>query len=344
MDIELLKKQILNSFNEGLDKVDNKHSLYDLKSKFLGKKSVINQELKKLSDYSPEEKKEYGGSLNSIRQEILSIIKHTEDKLDEEELQKKLNYESIDITLPGRKYSKGRIHPLSQVIREVKQIFSYLGFTHVSGPEIEEDWYNFTALNVPEDHPAREMHDTFYCLNHSKLLRTHTSAVEIRHLLKNEPPVKVISVGRVYRSDYDATHTPMFHQLEGIHIGDNINVTHLKNCIEVFLRLFFNVKKLPIRFRVSYFPFTEPSFEVDVLCDRSKKGDIKIGEGNDWLEIMGCGILHQKVLKSTNVSSDKYQGFAFGMGLERLAMVKYGISDLRSFFENDIRWLNHFGF
>lgn len=342
--MELLKKQILDSLSKELHLVKNKQELHALKSKFLGKKSLINNEMKKLSTLTHEERKSFGQNLNIIREKITDILKKKEEQLIEHELQKKLNAESIDITLPGRNHLRGKIHPLSKVIDEVKQIFSYLGFIHEEGPEIENDWNNFTALNIPQDHPARDMHDTFYCLDSKYLLRTHTSTVQIRHLLHHKPPVKLISVGRVYRSDYDATHTPMFHQVEGLYLDKSINVAHLKSCIETFLRLFFEIKKLPIRFRISYFPFTEPSFEVDILCDRSNKNSIQIGKGNDWLELMGCGMVHKEVLKNTNVSSDLYQGFAFGIGIERLAMIKYGISDLRSFFENDIRWLKHYGF
>jgi len=246
--------------------------------------------------------------------------------------------------LPGRTYFAGKIHPVSQVIDEVTSIFSEIGFSVEEGPDVENEYYNFSALNTPENHPARDMHDTFY-LDRSKdlLLRTHTSPVQIRTMLKGKPPFKIIAPGRTYRCDSDQTHSPMFHQLEGLHIDKNINMGHLKGCLYYFVKKFFEVEKVKIRFRPSHFPFTEPSAEVDIGY-KIQDGKIKIGEGDKWLEILGCGMVHPNVLKNVKVNPKQYQGYAFGVGIDRLAMLKYGINDLRAFFESDIRWLEFYGF
>ena len=247
-------------------------------------------------------------------------------------------------TLPIRPYQQGKIHPVSQVIDEISSIFSEIGFSVAEGPDVETEYNNFTALNTPEDHPARDMHDTFYLEKNKKLLlRTHTSPVQIRTMLNGKPPFKIIVPGRTYRCDSDQTHAPMFHQLEGLHIDKNITMGHLKGCLDYFIKEFFEVKNVKMRFRPSHFPFTEPSAEVDIGY-RIENEKIVIGEGNKWLEILGCGMVHPNVLKNAKVNYKKYRGFAFGMGIDRLAMLKYGINDLRAFFETDYRWLSHFGF
>ena len=250
----------------------------------------------------------------------------------------------MDVTLSTRPAYEGKLSPITQTIAEVTKIFQKMGFETALGPDIEDDYHNFTALNIPPEHPARQLHDTFYIKNKkNKLLRTHTSPVQIRTLEKKKPPLKIIAPGRTYRADSDMTHTPMFHQVEGLYLDTNVNMSQLKGCIMDFCKEFFEIDDLPVRFRPSFFPFTEPSAEIDIGCYKDKK-NIRIGNGGSWLEIMGCGMVHNKVLKYCKIDSKKYQGFAFGLGVERLAMLKYGISDLRSFFDSDIKWLNNFGF
>ena len=254
--------------------------------------------------------------------------------------------EKIDITLSPVPESKGTIHPISQTIDEITLIFGEMGFTVAEGPDIEDDWHNFTALNIPLDHPARQEHDTFYLPGEDgerKVLRTHTSPVQIRTMTDGEPPIRIIVPGRTYRSDYDATHSPMFHQVEGLVIDKTSHMGHLKGCLIEFCRAFFEVDDLPVRFRPSYFPFTEPSAEVDIGCTR-EGGEFRIGHGDDWLEILGSGMINPNVLSNCGIDPNEYQGFAFGMGVERVAMLKYGIPDLRTFFESDLRWLRHYGF
>tara|TARA_B100001245_G_scaffold141567_1_gene105476 strand:+ start:235 stop:1029 length:795 start_codon:yes stop_codon:yes gene_type:complete len=255
-----------------------------------------------------------------------------------------LQKEEMDVTLSTRPLDEGKLNPITQTIAEVTKIFQKMGFETALGPDIEDDYHNFTALNIPPEHPARQLHDTFYIKNkNNKLLRTHTSPVQIRTLEKKKPPLRIIAPGRTYRADSDMTHTPMFHQVEGLYLDVNVNMSQLKGCIMDFCREFFEIDDLPVRFRPSFFPFTEPSAEIDIGCFKDKK-QIRIGNGGNWLEIMGCGMVHNKVLKYCKINSNKYQGFAFGLGVERLAMLKYGISDLRSFFDSDIKWLNNFGF
>lgn len=341
---------IYQEFKSSIKIVENEKELNDIRVKFLGKNGSVTNEAKKIALVSQDEKKEFGAKVNKLKDAIQKEIQEVKNYIEDKVLNEKLKSESIDVTLPGRGYQRGKIHPISHTIDIIKNIFYSMGFQHVDGPDIDNEWNNFTALNIPENHPARQMHDTFYIESKSgdkediRLLRTHTSTVQIRHMLKNKPPLKIFSVGKVYRSDHDATHTPMFHQLECLVVDEKTNVMDLQACLKTFLRLFFDSDQIPMRFRSSYFPFTEPSFEVDVKCDRSKKGEIQVGKGDDWLEILGCGMVNQKVLENVGIDSTKYQGFAFGVGVERLAMLKYNISDLRSFFEGDIRWLNHYGF
>jgi phenylalanyl-tRNA synthetase alpha chain len=337
-------KKIKEEYLLRLDKVLDQYKLNEIKTELFGKNGIISNKFKKLGSIDEGKRKEFASELNFLKNELQDLILKKNENIQNQEINKKLKDDNIDVTLPGRSYFAGKIHPVSQVIDEVTSIFSEIGFSVEEGPDVESEYYNFSALNTPENHPARDMHDTFY-LHHSKdfLLRTHTSPVQIRTMLKSKPPFKIIAPGRTYRCDSDQTHSPMFHQLEGLHIDKNINMGHLKGCLYYFVKKFFEVDKVKIRFRPSHFPFTEPSAEVDIGY-KIQNGKIKIGEGNKWLEILGCGMVHPNVLKNVKVNPKKYQGYAFGVGIDRLAMLKYGINDLRAFFENDIRWLEFYGF
>jgi len=336
--------QINSNFNGKINSIKSKEELQNLKTEFFGKNGQLTTQFKKLGSLPQEKKKNFASSLNELKDNLISLIELKFLELETKEINEKLKDEKVDITLPIRPFSKGKIHPVSQVIDEISSIFSEVGFSIAEGPDVETEHNNFTALNTPEDHPARDMHDTFYLDENKKvLLRTHTSPVQIRTMLNEKPPFKIIVPGRTYRCDSDQTHAPMFHQLEGLHIDKNINMSHLKGCLNYFIKEFFEVKNIKMRFRPSHFPFTEPSAEVDIGY-RLENGRIIVGEGDKWLEILGCGMVHPNVLKNVKVDTKKYQGFAFGMGIDRLAMLKYGINDLRAFFENDYRWLNHFGF
>ena len=339
-EIEKIKSQYLDK----LDKCSSTDDLNKIKNELFGKNGLITNQFKFIATKTENEKKSFAIKLNEIKiilQEKLNLVIK---QIEIEEINNKLSKEKIDVTLPERSFKQGKIHPVSQVIDEISSIFSEIGFSVAEGPDVENEYNNFTALNTPQNHPARDMHDTFY-LSEDKnlLLRTHTSPVQIRTMLKGKPPFKIIAPGRTYRCDSDQTHTPMFHQLEGLHIDKDINMGHLKGCLNYFIKEFFEVKKLKMRFRPSHFPFTEPSAEVDIGYDL-KDGKIVIGEGNKWLEILGCGMVHPNVLINSKVDPSKYQGFAFGIGIDRLAMLKYGIKDLRSFFESNYKWLNHYGF
>ena len=336
--------------NEVLIKIKEANSLDDLENlrvQVLGKKGSITSLMKQLGSLEPYKRREAGQILNSLQKNIIESIDNKKSSLEETYLNEKLKNEVLDITLPTRPENIGRIHPLSKTMDEVISIFAQMGFTVAEGPDIESDFYNFTALNIPQEHPARQEHDTFYFNEDEngerKVLRTHTSPVQIRTMEKLKPPLRVIVPGRTYRSDHDATHSPMFHQCEGLVIGDNLNMSHLKGCLIDFCRIFFGVDDLPVRFRPSYFPFTEPSAEVDIGCSR-KSGELIIGEGDEWLEILGSGMVNPRVLQNCGLDPNEHQGFAFGMGLERVAMLKYGIPDLRPFFDSDLRWMKHYGF
>ena len=336
--------------NEVLIKIKEANSLDDLENlrvQVLGKKGSITSLMKQLGSLEPDKRREVGQILNSLQKNIIEYIDKKKSSLEETYLNEKLKNEALDITLPTRPENIGRIHPLSKTMDEVISIFAQMGFTVAEGPDIESDFYNFTALNIPQEHPARQEHDTFYFNEDEngerKVLRTHTSPVQIRTMEKLKPPLRVIVPGRTYRSDHDATHSPMFHQCEGLVIGDNLNMSHLKGCLIDFCRIFFGVDDLPVRFRPSYFPFTEPSAEVDIGCSR-KSGELIIGEGDEWLEILGSGMVNPRVLQNCGLDPNEHQGFAFGMGLERVAMLKYGIPDLRPFFDSDLRWMKHYGF
>lgn len=327
-----------------LEEVNNIASISELETlriKYLGKKGIISIEMKSLSSLSTNEKKVKGQELNLLKSFFEKELQNKKTYIEQEKLNKKIQKEKIDSSLPPKDFKTGKIHPISQSTFKIIEIFNSMGFSVKSGPDIETDFNNFTALNIPSHHPAREMQDTFYVQD--KVLRTHTSPVQVRTMLDTKPPIRIIVPGRTYRSDYDATHTPMFHQVEGLLIDENSNMGHLKGCLIDFLKEFFEIENINYRFRPSYFPFTEPSAEMDIAFTK-KDNVIKIGEGNDWLEILGCGMVNPKVLENCKIDSSKYQGFAFGMGIERLSMLKYGIADLRTFFESDFRWLNHYGF
>jgi phenylalanyl-tRNA synthetase alpha chain len=337
-------EKISSSFNEKIKAINSKEDLQNLKTEFFGKSGLVTNQFKTLGSLATEKKKEFATNLNKIKNSLINQIEKKNLEIETKEINEKLKDERIDVTLPIRPLRRGKIHPVSQVIDEISSIFSEIGFSVAEGPDIETEYNNFTALNTPEDHPARDMHDTFYLEENKKvLLRTHTSPVQIRTMLNEKPPFKIIVPGRTYRCDSDQTHAPMFHQLEGLHIDKNITMSHLKGCLDYFIKEFFEVKNVKMRFRPSHFPFTEPSAEVDIGY-KLENGKIVIGEGDKWLEILGCGMVHPNVLKNVNVDTKKYQGYAFGIGIDRLAMLKYGINDLRAFFETDYRWLNHFGF
>jgi phenylalanyl-tRNA synthetase alpha chain len=312
----------------------------------LGRNGQVTGLLKGLGALAPDERKARGAAVNRLKDEIEVALGAAKSRVDQASLEQRLKEERIDVTLPVKAESDGRIHPISQTIDELIAIFGEMGFTVAEGPHIEEDFYNFTALNIPPEHPARQEQDTFYLAGPEgsrKVLRTHTSPVQIRTMQAQKPPIRIIVPGRTFRSDHDATHSPMFHQVEGLVIDKHIHMGHLKGCLIEFCRTFFDIDDLPVRFRASYFPFTEPSAEVDIGCSR-EGGGLKIGAGADWLEILGCGMVHPKVLANCGVDPAEYQGFAFGMGIERIAMLKYGIPDLRTFYESDLRWLRHYGF
>ena len=339
-DIKKIKDEYLGKLNGDL----NLESVNNIKTELFGKNGAISNSFKKLGSMQSDERKKFASELNFIKEELQEKINNKLQEIEIKEINSKLENEKVDVTLPERNIFQGKIHPVSQVIDEISSIFSEIGFSVEEGPDVENEHYNFTALNTPDNHPARDMHDTFYLDNNKKLLlRTHTSPVQVRTMLKGKPPFKIIAPGRTYRSDSDQTHSPMFHQVEGLHIDKDINMGHLKGCLNYFIKEFFEVDKIQMRFRPSHFPFTEPSAEVDIGYEL-KDGKIIIGEGDKWLEILGCGMVHPNVLKNVNVNPDKYQGYAFGIGIDRLGMLKYGINDLRAFFETDYRWLNHFGF
>jgi phenylalanyl-tRNA synthetase alpha chain len=334
-------KSELDAILGKINDADTTKLLEEIRILYLGKSGILTSIMHSMSNLDPEAKRTLGKDLNNLKQAITQAIETRKCHLEERQLNKQLESEWIDLSLPPKQYTTGTIHPISRAISEITEIFVTLGFKIADGPEIEEEFFNFDALNIPANHPARQMHDTFY-MPDSMLLRTHTSNVEIRHMKENKPPYRIIAPGRVYRHDFDATHAPMFHQIEGLCIDTKLTMAHLKWTIIEFLKAFFEKDTIPVRFRPSYFPFTEPSAEVDIACKRTKN-DLIIGETDSWLEVMGCGMTHPNVLTNVGLDSNIYQGFAFGMGVERLAMLKYGISDLRDFFSSDIRWLKHYG-
>ncbi len=323
--------------------------LEDLRVAALGKKGEISLQMRELGKMTPEERQTAGPALNALKDEINSALIAKKAAMGDAALDERLRSEWLDVTLPARMRPAGTIHPITQVTEEVTAIFADMGFAVAEGPQIESDWYNFDALNIPGHHPARAEMDTFYTHRAEgdnrppHVLRTHTSPVQIRALEAQGAPIRIICPGRVYRADYDQTHTPMFHQVEGLAIDTDISMANLKWCLEEFVKAFFEVDHVELRFRASHFPFTEPSAEVDIRCSW-EGGTLKVGEGDDWLEILGSGMVHPKVLAAAGVDATKYQGFAFGVGIDRIAMLKYGIPDLRAFFDSDLRWLRHYGF
>lgn len=321
-------------------------ALEDVRVAFLGKSGEITSQLKTLGSLPPDERKAQGAAINEVKDAVTAALEARKALLERAEMDAKLASETLDITLPHATLSRGSIHPITQVIEELTAIFADFGFSVAEGPQVEDDFHNFTALNIPENHPARQMHDTFYLQGegtNAPVLRTHTSPVQIRSMLANKPPIRIIAPGPTYRCDSDQTHTPMFHQIEGLVIEKNVHMGHLKGLLHDMLAAFFGLEKVPMRFRASFFPFTEPSAEVDIGCKRGRDA-LTIGEGNDWLEVAGCGMVHPNVLRHGGINPDEWQGFAFGFGIERLAMLKYNIPDLRTFFAGDARWLKHYGF
>jgi phenylalanyl-tRNA synthetase alpha chain len=324
---------IIGGIATKLDSIKTIDELEDVRIEYLGKNGVITSEMKKLTSMSDEDKKEHGRLINNLRDHIASLISKKKEELTQEELIRKLSIETIDISLPSKSYKVGSIHPISRTISELVSIFKEIGFSIKNGPSIETDWYNFEALNIEKNHPARQMHDTFY-FDNDRLLRTQTSTIQIRSMENSKPPLRFVSPGRTYRCDSDATHSPMFHQMEALWVDENVHLGHLKYLVIDFIKKYFNDPNIEFRFRPSFFPFTEPSFEVD----------IKMPGINKWLEVLGCGLIHPHVLQNVNIDAEKYSGLALGVGIERFAMLKYGIRDLRQFFENDMRWIKHYSF
>ena len=344
-DIETLKSTTLNAIRDAQDEA----TLETIRIEAIGKKGSISELMKTLGKMTPEERQVMGPRLNALKDEVTEAIAARKEALADAALDARLAAEMVDVTLPVRRapQTQGRIHPVSQVIDEITAIFADMGFSIAEGPDVETDFNNFTALNIPEEHPARQDHDTFYLKPRQDgsrmVLRTHTSPVQVRTMMNVKPPIRVVCPGRTYRSDSDQTHTPMFHQVEGLVIDKTSHMGHLKGTLEAFCKAFFEVDNVTLRFRSSYFPFTEPSMEVDVQCER-RGNELIIGQGDGWLEILGCGMVHPNVLRNCGIDPNEYQGFAWGMGIDRIAMLKYGIPDLRAFFEGDLRWLNHYGF
>jgi phenylalanyl-tRNA synthetase alpha chain len=343
MSLQTLEQSLI----EGISAAADETELESLRVSALGKKGAISERMKTLADMTPDERRTAGAELNALKEKIGEAIAAKKATFQAKSLEARLVTEKIDVTLPARPETQGSIHPVSQVWEEIVQIWGDLGFSVAEGPHIENDFYNFGALNMPAEHPARQEHDTFYF--HPKadgsrmLLRTHTSPVQIRTMLNEKPPIRIIAPGRTFRSDSDQTHTPMFHQIEGLVIDEETHLGHLKWVLAEFCKAFFEIDEVKMRFRASHFPFTEPSMEIDINCSW-EGGQVKIGQGTSWLEILGSGMVHPNVIKAGGLDPDRYQGFAFGMGLDRIAMLKYGIPDLRAFFEADLRWLRHYGF
>ena len=342
-DLHTLEERML----AGIETAGDLPALEQARVAALGKKSPLTQAMKGLGRLDIDARKEAGARLNQIKRRLADALDARSAALERTALDQRLATARVDVTLPPRPEADGTIHPISQVLDELIAILADMGFRVVEGPDIEDDFHNFTALNIPPEHPARQMHDTFYFGadegGERMLLRTHTSPVQIRTMQAEPPPHRIIAPGRTYRCDYDMTHTPMFHQIEGLVIDESTHMGHLKGCLIDLARAFFEVEDLPVRFRPSYFPFTEPSAEMDIGCSR-EGGGLRIGHGADWMEILGCGMVHPKVLEIVGLDPARYQGFAFGLGVERPAMLKYGMPDLRSFFDADLRWLRHYGF
>lgn len=333
--------ELMDQAHQELSSAASLAALDEVRVRYMGKKGVLTNQLKQLGQLPPEQRREAGQEINKAKQALAAALEARKESMQEEALNARLQAERVDVTLPGRGGETGSLHPITLTIKRIEAIFAQLGFDVVEGPEIEDDFHNFTALNVPEHHPARAMHDTFY-FDDGLLLRTHTSSVQIHTMEEQEPPYRVIAPGRVYRCDSDVTHSPMFHQVEGLMVDTDVTFADLKGVLDAFFKAFFEVDELPVRFRASYFPFTEPSAETDIQCVLCEGEGCKVCSHTGWLEVMGCGMVHPEVLKHTGVDAEKYTGFAFGFGVERLAMLRYGIDDLRILFDNDTRFLQQF--
>jgi phenylalanyl-tRNA synthetase alpha chain len=342
-DLDALERALVQRVTAAADEP----ALEAVRVEALGKQGAVSMLMRTLGTMAPEQRQAMGPKLNGLKDRLGEAIVARRAELAEVALEAQLKAEALDVTLPAQRTRLGAIHPVSHVMEELASIFGEMGFALEEGPDIESDWMNFTALNFPEKHPARDMHDTFFFnpdeKGERKLLRTHTSPVQIRTMLKQKPPIRMICMGRTYRCDSDATHTPMFHQIEGLVIDEVTTMADLKGTLMAFIKAYFEIDDVEVRFRPHHFPFTEPSAEMDVRCDRSG-GQLKIGTGDDWLEILGCGMVHPNVIKNCGLDPEKHQGYAFGLGVDRLAMLKYGLPDLRPFFDADVRWLKHYGF
>lgn len=336
-ELEKILSEALNQFAV----TENAVELEQVKARFLGKDGHVTALLKGLGKLSSEERPVAGARINQIKQSIEKALQQKREALQYNQLQQKLKTESLDVTLPGRGMGSGGIHPVTRTLERIEVLFRSLGFSVASGPEIESDFYNFTALNIPENHPARAMHDTFY-IDEKHVLRTHTSPVQIRYMENNDPPIRIIAPGRVYRCDSDMTHSPMFHQVEGLWIDENVSFSVLKEVLSDFMQCYFERDDLQVRFRPSFFPFTEPSAEMDIQCVQCNGKGCRVCSQTGWLEVLGSGMVHPNVLKHVNIDSEKYLGFAFGLGVERLAMLRYGVADLRLFYDGDLRFLKQF--
>jgi len=343
-DLDTLRQSWLTRIADASDEA----ALEEARVAAIGKKGEVSLKMRELGKMSPEERQTAGPALNALKNELTSALSARRESFANAALEERLRSEWMDVSLSPRPMRQGSIHPISQVTEEVTAIFADMGYSVAEGPQIETDWYNFDALNIPSHHPARAEMDTFYTARAEgddrppHVLRTHTSPVQIRHMQKHGAPCRIIAPGRVYRADYDQTHTPMFHQVEGLALGEDISMANLKWTLEEFFSAFFG-REVRTRFRASHFPFTEPSAEVDIQCSW-ENGQVRVGEGDSWLEVLGSGMVHPHVLKSGGIDTTKFQGFAFGMGIDRMAMLKYGIPDLRAFFDSDLRWLRHYGF
>ncbi len=335
-NLESLARESVEAVNQAADA----DSLERLRVLYLGKKGLVTEQLKLISTLDPEKRRSFGQAVNALKQELTETIRSRGENLAGQAIEARLEAERIDVTLPGRHATSGSWHPISRTIARMEDIFASLGFDSAEGPEIEDDFYNFEALNIPADHPARAMHDTFY-VDDKSVLRTHTSPVQVRYMLEHKPPLQVIAPGRVYRCDSDMTHTPMFHQVEGLAVGEGITFGHLRGVLSYFLREFFETD-LKVKFRPSYFPFTEPSAEVDISCVFCGGPGCRVCKHTGWIEILGCGMVHPEVFRHVGVDYEKYTGYAFGMGVERLTLLRYGVDDLRLFFDNDVSFLAQF--
>jgi phenylalanyl-tRNA synthetase alpha chain len=333
--------KLLDEARAAFSALDSAPLLEEAKARYLGKTGLLTEHLKALGKLDPKDRPAAGAEINQVKVAIEEALSLRRDQLAQIELEQKLSQEALDVTLPGRGQEMGGMHPVTRTLERIQTLFHSLGFDQADGPEIETDHYNFTALNIPENHPARAMHDTFY-LDPAHVLRTHTSPMQVRYLEAHRPPVKVIVPGRVYRCDSDMTHTPMFHQVEGLWVEENISFSALKGVLIQFMRLFFEQENLKARFRPSFFPFTEPSAEMDIGCVICQGEGCRVCSHTGWLEVLGCGMVHPNVFKPLDIDSEQFPGFAFGLGVERLAMLRYGVNDLRLFFENDLRFLKQF--